>query len=150
MSLYNMLFGINDDAPILLGMINTNMDYFDRFRDVELINSGNIIRVFTRLGGNNRHSYKDTWNKIKRNEYYLKDYDDNFDNTYAYIEFSIPDKYKDTAKNMFKNEPMSFEDKFKKELKDMNNPNSEASKKAEKIAEKLINGINNNHNIIEI
>lgn len=51
MSIYNTMFGTNEDAAALLGMIEVNKEYFARFRDVELTNSGNTIRVFTRLGG---------------------------------------------------------------------------------------------------
>ncbi len=65
MSLYNDLFGINEEAPILLGMIGVNKKYFDRFRDVELIKDGTIIRVFTRLGGGNREGYEKNGKKYK-------------------------------------------------------------------------------------
>ena len=150
MSLYNTLFGINEDMPFLLGMLGTNTEYFSRFRDVELINDGTIIRVFTRTGGGNRKYYQDNWNKIRENPLYLKDYDDDFDNTYAYIEFDIPKKYKSTAKKMFKGEPIPFEQKFNKELEEMNKPETEAYKKANNIANKILGAIDNGNNIIEI
>ena len=152
MSLYNKLFGINKDMPILLGMLGVNTTYFSRFRDVELINGGTIIRVFTRTGGGNREYYQDNWNNIRENPLYLKDYDDDFDNTYAYIEFDIPKKYKLTAKKMYKGEPISFKKKFMKELEEMNKPGTEAYKRAEEIANKIFGAIENNdgNNIIEI
>lgn len=50
MSLYNTLFGENSESHVLLGMIGVNKEYFDRYRDVELIEDGTKIRVFTRLG----------------------------------------------------------------------------------------------------
>lgn len=138
MSLYNSLFGTNEEMPILLGMLGVNKEYFSRFRDIDLINNGNIIRVFTRLGGGNREDYNETWEKIKNHILYIKDYDDDFDSTYAYIEFNIPDKFKKTAKKMFKGEPVSFEDRFKKELDEMNVPGTEAYKRAEAIAQEII------------
>lgn len=143
MSLYNMLFGENNETPILLGMLGLNKDFFDRFRDVELIKDGTIIRVFTRLGGGNREGYEQTWNKIQSHELYIKDYDDDFDCTYAYIEFDIPDKYKKTAKKMFKGEPVSFEDKFMKEINEMDKPGTKAFENAQKIADKINNAIEN-------
>lgn len=143
MSLYNMLFGMNEDYAVLLGMLKLNKEYFDRFRDIELIEDGTKIRVMTRLGGGNREDYEDAWNKIRNYELYIKDYDDDFDCTYAYIEYSIPDRFKETAKKMFKGEPVSFSDKFNKELEDMSKEGTEAYKKAEKIAEKFINAIDN-------
>lgn len=150
MSLYNNLFGVNEEMPVLLGMIGTNAQYFARFRDVELIKNGTVIRVFTRTGGNNRENYQENWNKIRQHKLYIKDYDDDFDETYAYIEFDIPKKYKETARKMFNEEPMSFEDKFKKELTDMKKPGTDAYKRAETIASKILDGIENGRNIIEI
>ena len=148
MSLYNMLFGINDDMPVLLGMIGLNEEYFERFRDIDLTNNGNTIRVMTRLGGGNREDYKATWDKIRKHELYLGDYNDGFDETYAYIEYKIPEKYQETAKKMFKGEPVSFREKFKKELEEMNKPGTEASKRAEEIAKKITDAIDNGENTI--
>lgn len=51
MSLYNKLFGTNEDTPILLGMIGVNKDYFARFRDVFLCNDG---KKYTHLYKNRR------------------------------------------------------------------------------------------------
>lgn len=153
MSLYNMLFGENEESPILLGMIGVNKEYFCRYRDVELIDEGTKIRVFTRLGGGNREGYEETWEKIRGHKLYIKDYDDNFDCTYAYIEYDIPEKFKETAKKMFKGEPVSFSDKFNKELEDMNKEGTEAYKRAEEIAKKFedaINGTENNDGNIHI
>ena len=137
MSLYNYLFGENSESHILLGMIGVNKDYFDRYRDIELIEAGTKIRVFTRLGGGNREYYQETWEKIKNHELYIKDYDDDFDCTYAYIEYNIPEQFKETAKKMFKGEPVSFSDKFHKELEEMNKEGTEAYKKAEQMAKKI-------------
>lgn len=148
MSLYNMLFGINEEMPVLLGMIGVNTEYFDRFRDVDLIEDGTKIRVMTRLGGGNREDYEDTWKKIKSHELYITDYDDDFDCTYAYIEYNIPEKYKSTAKKMFKGEPVSFSEKFNKELEEMNKPGTEAYKRADEIAKKIVGAIDNGENTI--
>ena len=151
MSLYNNLFGINEEMPILLGMLGVNIQYFSRFRDVELVKEGSIIRVFTRTGGENRKYYNDNWEKIRKHELYLGDYDDNFDTTYAYIEFKVPEKYKETARKMFKGEPISFRDRFNKELEEMKKPGTEAYKRAEKIANKIIKQLETGENgIIEI
>lgn len=141
MSLYNQLFGVNKEMPELLGMLGVNTEYFDRFRDVELIHDGTKIRVMTRLGGGNRGDYQETWDKIRRHELYMGDYDDGFDNTYAYIEFKVPEKYISTTKAMFKGEPETFQEKFKRELKEMDKPGTEAYKRAEKIAKQITNAI---------
>lgn len=146
MSLYNRLFGENEEAPILLGMLNLNKEYFSRFRDVELIKNGTIIRVFTRTGGGNREAYIENWEKIKKHELYIGDYDDDFDETYAYIEFKVPGKYLETTRKMFKGEPISLKDKFDKEIEDMKNPKSKAYKTAQKIVDEMQKTIEDDNN----
>ena len=153
MSLYNQLFSTNEDTPILLGMISVNKDYFARFRDVFLCNNGENIRVYTRTGGKNRKDYEDNWNKIRKNSLYVRDYDDGFDETYAYIEFNIPERYKKTAKMMYKGEPITVHEKFEKECKEMAIPGTDAYKRAEIIAEQLMKVFdegNGGINIIEL
>ncbi len=150
MSLYNRLFGINADMPVLLGMLSVNMEYFDRFRDVELCNNGTVIRVFTRLGGENRKDYSETWKKIRKHELYSQDYDDEFDETYAYIEFNIPEKYKKTAKKMFKKEPISLKEKLNKSISEMDIPGSSAYEAANRIAEEIISAIESGNTEIKL
>ena len=98
MSFYNKLFNENEDFAPLLGMLGVNKEFFDRYRDVELIENGEKIRVFIRLGGGNREGYEETWDKIQKHELYVRDYDDDFDETYAYIEFKVPDEFKERIK----------------------------------------------------
>jgi hypothetical protein len=148
MSLYNVLFGENEDTPVLLGMLNVNKAYFDRFRDVYLFDNGKRIRVYTRLGGENRKNYEETWNKIKNHKNYSKDFDDDFDNTYAYIDFSIPEEYIITAEKMFKEEPLTVSEMFHNEVEEMDVPGSKASNKAEEIAKIIMNAIENGDNFI--
>lgn len=152
MSLYNALFGMNKDYAPLLGMIGVNMEYFERFRDIDITHEGKIIRVMTRLGGENREYYKDVWKAIKNHELYIEDYDDKFDNTYAYIEFKVVDKYKETCKRMYKGEPIPFKEKFEKEIKEMDIPGTEAYKRADTIAKMFIDAFNDKDgiNIIKI
>ena len=137
MSLYNKLFGMNEDTPILLGMLGVNKEYFCRFRDVFLCNGGRNIRVYTRSGGQNRKTFKDNWN-TRHNKLYAGDYDDGLDETYAYIEFNIPDKYKETAKKMFKEEPITVWEKFNNECKEMKEPGTPAFNRAKEMAEKIM------------
>ena len=141
MSLYNELFGINEQMPVLLGMIEVNTEFFKRFRDIDLIHNGTKIRVMTRIGGENRRDYKETWDMIRLHKLYLGDYDDSFDETYAYIEFKVPDKYIGTTKSMFKAEPISFKEKFDKNLEEMQIPGTKAYEKSMKIAKKISDAI---------
>lgn len=150
MSLYNMLFGENEDAPVLLGMLKTNKAFFARFRDIFLCDNGKTIRVYTRLGGAYRKEYKKEWKEIKKHQYYKKDFDDSFDNTYAYVDFIVPKDFEYTAKKMFKEEPISVGDKFNKEVEDMSVEDSAASRRAEEIAKIIMGAIESGNNIIEL
>lgn len=146
MSLYNKLFGTNEDTPILLGMIGVNKEYFARFRDVFLCNDGKNIRIYTRTGGANRVEHQENWNKIRNNSLYVRDYDDEFDDTYAYIEFNIPDRYKKTALKIYKGEPISANEKFKKECEEMSIPGTPAYNRAKEIADTIMQQLDKNDN----
>lgn len=97
MNMYNMIFGSNVFAPMLLEMLGTNEDSIPRFRDC-YIREGYIV-IFTRTGGGNRDWYEsqERFNyEFPDEEYegpfnedlmklpgYAFDRDDDFDNTYA-------------------------------------------------------------------
>lgn len=110
MSLYNLLFGTNPVAPLLLKVLDLKEEDVGRFRDAYL--EKRKIVIFTRNGGGNREHWDFTYedyeegpdcpcpgcaitHKLPEHSNYVRDYDDDFDSTYAYIEFSIPDKYKE-------------------------------------------------------
>lgn len=135
MSLYNALFQENEDATALLGMIGCTRDIFQRYRDVNLNKEGTVITVLTRLGGFNRKDYRQVFTNLKRNPNYMRDYDDVFDNTYCYIDFSIPEKYKKACKMMApKENPPSIKEKFDREIAESKIPGSDAEKRMDMIA----------------
>lgn len=146
MSLYSQLFGVNHDFPALLGMIKFTLSDFERFRDIYLCDGGENIIVYTRLGGGNRKDYQQVYEKVKKSPLYLTDYDDEMDNTYSYIKFRVPEDYLYITKKIFKEEPMSIGDKFQKEFKEMEDPNSEAHKRMLAIAESLDKIISDSEN----
>ena len=148
MSLYNMLFGTNENTIELLKILNVDKMFFDRFRDIELTDDGKTIRVLTRTGGGNREDYYDNWGKIRKHELYITDYDDDFDETYAYIDFKVPEKDLEVTTKLFKGAPLDIHEKFSNEIKEMDKPNTEASKRAEIIADKIVNAIEKNEPII--
>lgn len=144
MSLYNVLFQENEDAMALLGMIGCTRDMFQRYRDVNLHNKGTIIRVTTRLGGPNRVDYKQVFENIKRNEKYIKDYDDEFDNTYCYIDFKVPEKYAKTCKMMAPEvEQPTVGQMFHDEIEASKIPGSPAAQRMDMLADQIIRAITN-------
>lgn len=113
MSLYNMLFGVNDMAQVLLKCLNFNASDIPRFRDCYL--EKDRIVIHTRTGGGNRDCYdslesckenypeyfdgtddpKGPWNSdLQKHPLYLSDEDDDFDSTYANFYFKFPEEFK--------------------------------------------------------
>ncbi len=152
MSLYNQIAGVNKDAPILLGVLGYNMKAFERFRDIHLNADGTRIIVLTRCGGDNRPSHLRMFEMVSHHPYYIKDYDDSYDSTYAYIEFSIPEKYKDMCKSISTGkDPKSIKEIFDEEIANMDKPGTDAYNRAMNIAKQIedaINGKNSSGNII--
>jgi hypothetical protein len=75
----------------MLGKKNTE---YPRFRDCFLSEDGKRIVIFTRVGGGNRNcGYGEE--KLYEDPNFVKTYDDDFDSTYGFYEFNVPDKWKD-------------------------------------------------------
>lgn len=147
MSLYNQLFGENPSTDRILDMLNLKREDFGRFRDVYLDSIGAVAMVYTRCGGGNREEYDYVYDELRKHPCYIRDYDDEYDSTYSYIEFAIPLKYQEEAKAMATGKkPETIQEKFEKEFKEMEDPNSEASKRAQKIAEQINKAIEENPN----
>ena len=91
--MYNALFGENADSDKLLKMLDLNKEDFERFRDCYLSPDGERIIVYTRCGGGNREYYDSVFLRMEKHPFYITNYDDDFDNTYASFEFSVPPKY---------------------------------------------------------
>lgn len=112
MSLYNMLFGIGNGTLLLAPMLTEEdpRKFFPRFRDC-YEEDGNIV-VYTRVGGGNRSydeypphacqydegSWESEWdfgeNKLYELPTFIETYDDDFDCTYGYYVFGVPDEWK--------------------------------------------------------
>lgn len=100
MSLFNQLFGTNEMAPILLTALGKSMGDFGRFRDAFINPEGTVITVFTRCGGGNRADYTEVFDEMRNHPNYLRDYDDDFDSTYASIEFEVPEAAKEALQKL--------------------------------------------------
>ncbi len=88
MSLYNMLFGISEAAPLLLAALGLTKDDVPRFRDC-YIEDGEIV-IYTRTGGGNREEYEGSNAELAQHEHYLRDIDSDYDSTYAEFYFQFP------------------------------------------------------------
>jgi hypothetical protein len=117
-SLYNLLFGMNPMADLLLAMLGLTKGDTGRFRNCYLVRGDRHERdpsfgsplppeelakkelrilVYTRNGGGNREDYQGVTDALQGHPSYITDYDDDFDCTYASYEFRVPEKFKLTA-----------------------------------------------------
>lgn len=90
MSFYNMLFGMNAQADLLLAVIGLKRCDVERFRDVST-GDGRTIDVYTRTGGGNRSDYPNLTMR-KRPEWQGSE-DDDFDSTYCTDTFAVPEQW---------------------------------------------------------
>lgn len=99
MSLYNMINGVNPATFVILPMLGKHPDEYPRFRDCFV--QDRMIVVLTRVGGGNRNSgYGEE--SLYKHPNFVKTYDDDFDNTYGYYVFSIPDEWKEDFDKILK------------------------------------------------
>jgi hypothetical protein len=101
--MYNLVFGMNPGAVLILAMIGRKREDFIRFRDCYVADG--MVCVYTRNGGGNRDCYCDEEpdphctgcfmsGPVRDFPYYLRDEDDEFAYTYATIYFSFPPEYR--------------------------------------------------------
>lgn len=108
MSFYNLLFGVNPQSDLLLGIVALRRSDVGRFRDCYADRDGEGWRicVYTRNGGGNREHYDDdiepgpkcsctgcVMHRLPQRPGYLFDEDDNFDCTYAMVYFRPPREF---------------------------------------------------------
>jgi len=103
MSLYNQILGVHPFAQHLLVILKLRLEDVGRMRDAWVKKDGDefYIVVFTRNGGGNREMCQSVIDKLKAHANYIKDYDDDYDNTYALIEFSVPQEYKKIVEEIY-------------------------------------------------
>lgn len=122
MSLYNLLHGVDPASHVALAMLKLTKADVGRFRDTYFAkDEDGVVRIFvyTRNGGGNREHW-DGWgaddatgtpgkpagetcgcpgcvigHRLPKHPQYVRDYDDDFDCTYATIVFGIPPEFAD-------------------------------------------------------
>ena len=125
MSLYNMLFGVNNAAPVLLATLGLTVGDVPRFRDCYI--EGDNIVIHTRTGGGNREYYEAENDELQSNPFYVRDEDDDFDCTYANFYYRFPDEYAEELKAMAANtESIKPSEKWTALLESLNKPSTAA------------------------
>jgi hypothetical protein len=101
-SLYNMLFGEQPTAPVVLTILGITRDGVPRYRDAYFTQEGGApaLAIHTRTGGGNRDFYDEPnsenedgpWNSdLRALPGFLRDEDDDYDSTYATFYFEVPE-----------------------------------------------------------
>lgn len=105
MSLYNSIMGVNPATFLILPMLGRHPDEYPRFRDC-FVNEEKQIVVFTRVGGGNRgEGFGEE--KLYKDPNFVKTYDDDFDCTYGYYIFNVPNEWKEDFDHIMKKEKFS-------------------------------------------
>ncbi len=129
--MYNMINGVNQSTFYILPMLGKHPDEYPRFRDcfvgkpridksktdgfgIPLIKldrdkQKRLICVYTRVGGGNREEYKAQIKELRKQETYITDYDDSFDNTFAAFIFEAPEKWHEDYDRITNDKPISEE-----------------------------------------
>lgn len=134
MSLYNMLFGNNPLAGTVLSALNLSPNDIPRFRDAYYDADEDQLVVYTRTGGGNREyygepggydneGYEGPFNSdLEAHPEYIRDEDDDFDSTYAYFYFKIPEAFAPiftTFKELGAGKDLNPTDKFAQMIEDL-------------------------------
>lgn len=96
MSFYNMLFGMNRQADLLLAVIGLRKVDVERFRDVHT--DGDTIGVYTRTGGGNRDGYPNE--AMRARPEWIDSEDDDYDSTYCTDTFRVPEQWREDVRNL--------------------------------------------------
>ena len=85
-----MLMGYNPACVLIMPMLGRKQHEYPRFRDC-FVEDGNIA-IYTRVGGNNRHTGFDE-EELYEDPNFITTYDDDFDTTYGTYVFKVPEKW---------------------------------------------------------
>lgn len=82
------LVGETPGAQLILAAAGLDIQKVGRYRDCYVNKDGELV-VFTRNGGGNREDYEDATEYMRGFPGFVRDYDDDFDCTYAYYVFRL-------------------------------------------------------------
>ena len=111
MSLYNLVKGFNPACVFFMPMLGRKQDEYPRFRDCFLSEDDERIVIFTRVGGNNRNCGFGE-EELYNDPNFVKTYDDDYDNTYGYYEFNVPEKWKEDFKKIINGDRVGVSDEY--------------------------------------
>lgn len=102
MSLYDIAVGTHPAMGVLLAALGATdegkISLIPRLRDVYLYPEE--IRILTRTGGGNRDEYAVDNDWLRSFDNFLRDWDDEYDSTYAWWAYSWPDAWRPQLQHM--------------------------------------------------
>lgn len=102
MSLYDITVGTHPAMTVLLHALGATDEgkasLIPRLRDVYLYPEE--IRILTRTGGGNREEYETSNEWLRSFHNFLRDWDDEYDPTYAWWAYSWPDAWRPQLQHM--------------------------------------------------
>lgn len=112
MSLYNMLCGFSPACFWLMPMLGRKQEEWPRFRDCFLGENKDTIVIYTRVGGGNREcGYGEE--ELYKDPNFVKTWDDDYDSTYGYYEFKVPEKWRSDFDKIVAGEAKSVSEEYK-------------------------------------
>ena len=158
MSLYNMMNKTTPFTYFVLPLLGKHPEEYPRFRDCflekrkwkltkdqfpivapEKGDSTLNIFIFTRVGGGNRESYEKEIKEMQNQKGYIRDFDDDFDCTYATFVFKVPREFKNDVELINKGKLKETSEKYKKYIINFWKEKSKVKDFYKKIEECFIN-----------
>ena len=109
--LYNLVNGFNPACIIIMPMLGRRETDYPRFRDCFVSDDHEHILIYTRVGGNNRGCGFGE-EELMKDPNFVKTYDDDYDNTYGYYEFNVPEHWKSDFDLIIANDLAKVSDKY--------------------------------------
>lgn len=110
--MYNMILGMNPIALLVVQMLGLGrwvdkefLCLIHRFRDAFLVKKAGeepYFSVYTRIGGPNRPDYEEGIERLRSHPKFVKDYDDDFDATFATFEFEVAEEWEDVVEELIR------------------------------------------------
>jgi len=117
MSIYQMMNGVSPATFFFLPMLGKHPDEYPRFRDCFLNDEehpeySKRLHIYTRTGGGNREAYEEANDAMRASPYFITDFDDSFDSTYASWIFRVPDQWQADYQLLMDSKPTEVSDAY--------------------------------------
>lgn len=136
MSLYNMIHGYNPACLVFLPMLGRQYHEYPRFRDCFVSEDEKNILILLRVGGNNRNNgFEEDF--LYKDKHFIRTYDADFDETYGFYEFSVPERWKADFEAILSNGIKAMSAEYLKYLLDFHKDKPQIVERLMEIAQEI-------------